>query len=274
LYAKLSIFEPKYKIKSHIQLLYFKKFNKKWPVFLIIIFVAHYNFFQSLSANEDVQKISAAAIIAVSLLLIGKALTSRLASKAQIESAIVPDQKISLFGIFDVLVGAFVNYQDSILGKENRRYLTFTATIFTTIFFCNLLGLIPGMPAPTTSIWLNVGLAFVVFVFFNLEGMRSNGVIGYLKHFCGPIVALSFIILPLELVSTCLRLLTLNLRLYWNITADHIVLSTFVDLTKLFVPCIFYLLGTFVAFMQAFIFTTLTMIYILLATQHDEEGAH
>jgi len=235
--------------------------------------MVHYNFFQHFNSDENVQKISAAALVVLFLIVVGKALTSRLASRAQIESAIVPEEKISLFGLFDFMIESFVSFQDSILGKENRRYLSFTATVFFTILFCNLLGLIPGMPAATTTVWLNVGIAFVVFVFFNLEGIRANGLIGYLKHFCGPIVLLAPFILPLELISTCLRLLTLNLRLYWNITADHTVLATFIDLTKLVVPCFFYAMGTFVAFMQAFIFTTLTMIYILLATQHDEEEA-
>ena len=78
----------------------------------------------------------------------------------------------------------------------------------------------------------------------------------------------------IEILSVSMRVLTLNLRLYWNMTADHTVLSIFTDLTKFIVPVVFYGLGTFVCFMQAFVFSTLTMVYILLATQHEEEEHH
>ena len=74
-----------------------------------------------------------------------------------------------------------------------------------------------------------------------------------------------------EILSVLLRVLTLNLRLYWNINADHMVLSIFNDMAGGLFGSVFYGLGTFVSFMQAFIFTVLTMVYILLATQHEEE---
>jgi F-type H+-transporting ATPase subunit a len=85
---------------------------------------------------------------------------------------------------------------------------------------------------------------------------------------------LAFLIFPLEILGTFLRILTLNLRLYWNISADHIVLGLFTDLVPVVVPVIFLALGTFVCFMQAFVPTILTMIYILLATQHEEGEEH
>lgn len=232
--------------------------------------MVHYNIFQNITPDENWQKLALALLIGGSLVLLGKFLGSRLRTREQIDQAVIPDERISLFGFFDFFIESFVHFQDSILGKENRRYVTFTATVFIFILFANLSGLIPGLPAVTTTIWINVGLAFCVFVFFNLQGIKENGLGGYLKHFCGPVIWLAPVIFPLEILSTVLRLLTLNLRLYWNITADHTVLGAFTDLTKLIVPTVFYAMGTFVAFMQAFVFTTLTMIYILLATQHEE----
>ena len=104
-----------------------------------------------------------------------------------------------------------------------------------------------------------------------LINMKENGLINYLKHFCGPVPALAILIFPVEIISTTLRILTLNLRLYWNISADHMVMSGFVD--QVFGPSgiVIYVLALFVSFMQAFIFTTLSMVYILLAVQHEEE---
>lgn len=232
--------------------------------------MAHYNFFQSVSHDENTQKLILAGLIAFALVILGKLLSNRLKTHAMQDSAVIPEEKISIFGFFDFFVESFIKFQDSILGKENRHYATFTGSIFIFLLFCNLMGLVPGMPAVTTTVWINVGLAFCVFVFFNLQGIKENGIGGYLKHFCGPVIWLAPVIFPLEILSTVLRLLTLNLRLYWNITADHTVLGAFTDLTKVLVPVLFYAMGTFVAFMQSFVFTTLTMIYILLAVQHEE----
>jgi F-type H+-transporting ATPase subunit a len=78
----------------------------------------------------------------------------------------------------------------------------------------------------------------------------------------------------LEVMGTFLRILTLNLRLYWNVSADHVVLGVFTDLVPVLAPIVFYVLGTFVCFMQAFVPTILTMIYIMLATQHEEGEEH
>ena len=163
-----------------------------------------------------------------------------------------------------------MKFHDGIMGKCGRRYLPLTFSVFVFIFFSNVVGLIPGVPAVTTSIWINLGMAVVVFVSFNAYGIKENGLWGYLKHFGGPMAILAPVVFPLEVFSTTLRVLTLNLRLYWNITADHLVLEIMTDLTKLIVPVFFYVMGTFVSFMQAFVFTMLTMIYILLATEHEE----
>jgi F-type H+-transporting ATPase subunit a len=177
---------------------------------------------------------------------------------------------MSLFGVFDLFIEAFVKYHDNILGKSNRKYISFSASIFLFVFLSNLLGLFPGMAAITTTVWVNVAIALVVFIYFNAKGIEVNGWIGHLKHFCGPLWWLAWFMFPIELLGAVLRILTLNLRLYWNINADHLVLGIFTDQFKI-MGSFFYGLGLFVSFMQAFIFTTLTMVYILLSVQHSEK---
>ncbi|MCO6431108.1 MAG: F0F1 ATP synthase subunit A [Deltaproteobacteria bacterium] len=231
----------------------------------------HYTYFQHLTPDANWQKLIAALMVGGTLIVLGKRLSTRLASEKAIEQAVVPDEKMSVFGVFDLITETFVNFHDSILGKENRQYVPFSLSIFLFIFVSNLLGLVPGMPAITTTVWVNVALAISVFIYFNYEGIRAHGAWAYLKHFCGPVIYLAPLILPIELFSSVLRILTLNLRLYWNITGDHLVLGVFTQMAPYVVPCIFYIFGTFVAFMQAFVFTILTMIYILLATVHEEE---
>ena len=81
--------------------------------------------------------------------------------------------------------------------------------------------------------------------------------------------------LPLELIDNFLRPITLNLRLMMNMFADHLVLDIFTDLTRLIVPVVFYMLGTFVSVIQAFVFTLLSIVYVALAVGgHDEEHEH
>lgn len=237
---------------------------------------AHYNYLQHLIGPNvahagEWQKFVTAILLAVILILLGRAATARLSSPAAVKNALIPEEKINLFGFFDFFIESFVKFHDSVLGHHGRKYLPFTGTLFLFVLTSNLIGLIPGVPALTTTVWVNVGLAIVVFIFFNGLGVKEHGVAGYLKHFAGPVIFLAPFLFPLEIFSTVLRVLTLNLRLYWNISADHLVMHIFTGMLGPLLPVPLYILGTFVCFMQAFIFTTLTMVYILLATQHEEE---
>lgn len=256
----------------------------------------HYTYLNSITDDPNQQKFITAVLLGAILVGLGITLTRKLRASKTAEAHVVPDRKFSLFGICDLFIEFFVAYHDSILGKENRRFVPFTGSIFVYIFLGNIIGLIPGVPAITTTVWVTTSLAFVSFFYFNIQGIKANGLMGYIKHFFGPIPTLipsfasssmlslfgkvpAFIgvlvllvfFFSLEIFSTCLRILTLNLRLYWNVTADHIILGIFTDLVPFLLPVVFLVLGTFVSFMQAFIFTTLNMVYILLATQHEEE---
>ncbi|MCB0340079.1 MAG: F0F1 ATP synthase subunit A [Bdellovibrionales bacterium] len=219
----------------------------------------------------DTEKFIIALMVGAGLVLLGSKATARLRGSTDIGNFLVPEKKASLFSFFDFVVETFVKYHDSVLGTHNRRYVGLTGSIFFFILFANLAGLIPGVAAATTSVWINVPIAIFVFLYFNFHGIREHGLLNYIKHFgAGTPWWIAWFIFVVEIFSTTMRVLTLNLRLYWNIFADHIVLGAFTDMTKLVVPVLFYGLGTFVSFMQAFVFTTLTMIYILLATQHEE----
>lgn len=238
----------------------------------------HYTFLEHIfpaSAGEfavNLQKLSFALAVAVALLLIGRMCSSKLRTPQEVKDAVVPSKRPSLFGFCDLLMEMFIKYQDSVIGKEHRKHIPFTASVFFFIFILNFLSLIPGLPSSTTTVWVNVGIALAVFIYFNVLGVKTHGVMGYIKHFMGPSIWLAILIFPLEIMSTLMRILTLNLRLYWNITADHLVLDTFVSLLKptYILAAPFYFLGVFVSVIQALVFATLTMVYILLATQHEE----
>ncbi|MGI6524583.1 MAG: F0F1 ATP synthase subunit A [Bdellovibrionota bacterium] len=229
----------------------------------------HFTFIGTIIDDPIRQKFVSAVLLALFLFLMAALAYGRVSSVSKRERYIVP-KKFSLVGFFDFFVETFVHYQDTILGVENRKYAPFCGSVFLFLLSANLLGLIPGMAAITTTVAVNIGVALVVFCYFNYLGVKVNGLIGYLKHFGGPILALAPLIFVIEAISTCLRVLTLNLRLYWNISADHIIMSVFMEIYPL-LGVAAYFLGAFVAFVQAFVFTTLTMIYIQLAVQHSEE---
>ena len=225
-----------------------------------------------LEPNE--QKLVTALAVGAAMLVGGAVLSSRMKRRG-IERSVVPTTNLSLEGIPDLAVEGFLKFHDSVLGRENRRHVPFHLSIFLFILFANLIGLVPGMPAPTTSVAVNLGMALVVFVYFNYQGIREHGLGGYLKHFMGPVIWVAPLIFTVEIISTCMRLLTLNLRLFWNMVADHRVLGIFTTDVLSFLPGLsapFYAIGTFVSLIQACVFTLLSMVYIMLATQHEDHG--
>ena len=172
--------------------------------------------------------------------------------------------------LFELILSFLVTLAEDIIGHKAKRYVPLLATCFTFILFMNLLGLIPGFTPPTDKMNITVGLAVVVFLSTHYYGVKEHG-IAYFKHFLGPVWWMAPIMLPIEIVSHLARPLSLSLRLFGNITGDHLVVAIFLGLVPFVVPSIFYGLGVFVSFMQAFIFTVLSMIYISGAVAHEEE---
>ncbi len=187
---------------------------------------------------------------------------------------LIPDEKMSFRNLSELLAEFIMGLGDGIMGKHNRKYLPFICTLFLYVLVMNLMGLVPGFSGPTDEIprglMFNAGIALTVFFLYNFWGIKEVGFKNYLKHFLGPVPAIAPLLFLIEIISHMFRPLTLSVRLAGNMTADHTVLSTFIDLTKVVIPVIFYGLGTFVSFIQAFVFTMLTMLYIGLATAHEE----
>jgi F-type H+-transporting ATPase subunit a len=212
----------------------------------------------------------------VTAILVGTAVVAR----RQIASAAdptVPDGSLTARNAMEMYVDWFTNFAVGILGPNSKQYVPLYGALFLFILANNVIGLIPGFAPPTANVNTTLGLGILSFVMYNYFGFKTHG-IAYLKHFIGPIWWLFFLMLPLEIIDNLLRPFTLNLRLLMNMFADHLVLDIFTDLTRLIIPVAFYLLGTIVVLIQAFVFTVLSMVYVSLATaghgDHDEEHAH
>jgi F-type H+-transporting ATPase subunit a len=184
---------------------------------------------------------------------------------------VIPDRKLTFKTVFELYTEFILNMLRGIMPKDAEKYLPLVGSIFLFIFLCNFIGLIPGFQPPTADLNLNLAIAATVFIYYNYQGIRANG-LGYIKHFLGPMLGIAFLMLPIELISHMVRPVSLSLRLFGNMTGDHMVLNIFSNLTFPYsfgVPLIFMALGLLVCLIQAFVFTLLSIVYISMATAHD-----
>jgi F-type H+-transporting ATPase subunit a len=150
-----------------------------------------------------------------------------------------------------------------VMGKaEARRYLPLVATIGLFVGIANIIGIIPGFEAPSAFLDFTLALALVVFVYYNFEGIRRNGIISYFKHFMGPVWWLAWLMFPIEIVSHISRIISLSFRLFGNVKGDDMFLMVILMLAPWLLPMIPFALLTFMAFLQAFIFMMLTYVYL------------
>ena len=211
------------------------------------------------------EKIITAGLVAV--LLVGFALSLR-RKLAVVDSAIDPEDGITSRNVGEVFVEAISGLAEGVIGHGYERYVALLGSFFIFILVCNLIGLVPGFSPPTSDFNVTFGLGLVAFVAYHVSGVREHGV-KYVKQFLGPLWWLAWLMLIVELFSHLFRPVSLGIRLFANMTADHQVIEIFTGLTKLGVPVIFYVLGAFVAVVQAFVFTMLSAIYIALAVSHE-----
>jgi F-type H+-transporting ATPase subunit a len=158
---------------------------------------------------------------------------------------------------------------EQIIGHGYQSFQSFVTCIFLFVLLCNLLGAIPGIPAPTTQPVVPLGLALLTFVYYNFHGLRANGLIGYLKQFAGPIWWMAPLLFVIEVISHLARILSLTVRLYANMFASDLVTLVFFSLIPIAIPAIFIALHVAVSLIQAFVFMLLTMIYLSLAVSHE-----
>ncbi len=157
-----------------------------------------------------------------------------------------------------------------IIGPKGQKFLKLVGTVGIFILFSNLLGLIPGMAAPTSNVNVPAGCGIVVFLYYNLQGMREHGVLKYLKHFLGPVWWLSPLMLPIEIISHLARPFSLTIRLFANIFAEETVILVFFGMFPLLLPLPFMAYAIFGGVLQTFIFVTLTMVYLAGAVVTEE----
>ena len=180
-----------------------------------------------------------------------------------------------------------------VMGAAAKKHIPFLLTLFIFILLSNLVGIIPGSKAATGTMGTTVALTLISFVYFTFYGIKHHGlgkyILSYAPHGLKPAPLAAFIWL-LEFISMFLRLLTLSVRLFANIFAGHILLGVLAILTTSFVTpivaeisggsiafgaagivwlvllTVLYAMEIFVACVQAYVFTLLSSVYVMLAT--------
>ena len=165
----------------------------------------------------------------------------------------------------------FLNEQlESNIGHDGHRYLNIIGTFAVFIVCSNLLGLIPGLASATSNVNVPAGCAIVVFLYYQFQGMKKQGVFKYLKHFMGPVLPLAPLMIIIEVIGHLARPVTLTIRLFANIMAEELVITIFFGLIPLLVPLPFMAFAIFGGLLQAFIFCTLAMVYLGGAVATEE----
>jgi len=188
----------------------------------------------------------------------------------KLNESVIPDDTLTLRTFFEAFFGYFYNMAKEVMGPVNaKKYFPIIGGSAGFIFFSNASALIPGVNPPTSNLNVTLGCALLVFIAFNYFGIKENGW-GYFAHLAGPKWYLAPLIFPIEVFSTCVRLVTLSIRLMVNIAVDHLVASIFIGLIALFVPVPLMFLAIIVVLVQTLVFCLLSSIYIGLATEHAD----
>ena len=191
------------------------------------------------------------------------------------------------FGILDLL--------KENVGHEGVRHVAFVGSISLFILLGNLFGAFPFLTAPTGAVTVPLACAALTFLYFNVEGVRHHGLLGYMKTFAGSPhdVAgwvLAILLFPVEIISTSARILSLTVRLWANMFASDLIYVIFLGLLSggatygyskspvlgvilgvfpALIPILFIGLHIFVSVVQAYVFTVLPAVYLGLATSEE-----
>jgi len=170
--------------------------------------------------------------------------------------------------------------------KVGRRIFPLVGTFFVFILMANWTGLLPGfetitihnfeghevplLRSPNSDLNTTVAMALVSIVSVQILGISARGIVGYIKEFFEPISFMSIILFPVHLVGEISHVISLSVRLFGNIFAGVTLTTVMYAMIPILVPAMFLGLEMFFGFIQAMIFSVLTIGYIALGTaRHD-----
>ena len=190
---------------------------------------------------------------------------------------LLPPKRFSFFAFIELSWAVVSSTLSSTIGEKNWiRFAPVLGGTFFLLLITNLSGVFPGLEPATSTMSFTFAAAIFIFIYFNYYGIKESGW-DYIKHLAGPVIWIAPLMFVIELVSVFARPISLSLRIFGNVTGDHFVFTIFSGLMRdiylpfIPIPAIFLAFGTFVACVQAFIFMTLSAVYIKLALDSKEK---
>ncbi len=188
--------------------------------------------------------------------------------------------------VLELLVEGVDNFIRSVLGDQGRQFTPFIGTLFLYIWFMNLIGLVPGMKSPTSSLNTTIALAVTVFLYVQWTGLKRLGLLGYMDHLAGQprdVVGWCMVplMLPIHLLGELIKPLSLSLRLGFNVFAEDVLLAVLVGLgvtaglmlhLPIGIPIQLFVvpLGLIFSTVQALVVSLVTSVYISQMLPHGE----
>lgn len=196
--------------------------------------------------------------------------------------------------LLEIVVEGFLNFFAGVLGSRERarRHMPFFGSIFLFIWFNNMFGIVPLFTGATSTFQLTASLAVLVFFYVHVNAIREAGFKHWLMHLLqDPKDAMGWVMAPLffvlHVIGELAKPLSLSLRLFGNITGEHILSGVFLILGLMLMSAIwphpwvgvplhlpFLFLSLLVGTIQAVVFTLLSTIYLALFLPHDDHHEH
>lgn len=164
--------------------------------------------------------------------------------------------------VLEIFVEVVYDQIEALLPEEGWRFFPLIATLFVYVGACNLVLLLPGVTSPSADLNTTFALAGVVFLVSHYEGMREEGVIGYLKGFGQPVIFL----FPLNFVGELAKPISHSFRLFGNILGGIIIISlVYRAIPWVFPVFLHFWFDIFVGLIQTLIFGMVAVAYISVA---------
>jgi F-type H+-transporting ATPase subunit a len=195
-----------------------------------------------------------------------------------VRSSLSVERPSGLQHTMEGICGFFDNMAGEVIGHHASKYVPYLITLGMFILICNLIGLVPGLESPTAVPIVPLGCALLTWFYYHFQGVRTNGPIGYLKHFIGPQdkeipwyvrYFLPILLFPIEVFSHLARVMSLSIRLFANMLAGEMITLVWFSLIPLGVPVVFEGLHIGVSLIQTYIFVALACVYLGEATGQE-----
>jgi F-type H+-transporting ATPase subunit a len=172
--------------------------------------------------------------------------------------------------VLESIVGGLKDLLRDIIGHDGDQYIYIIGAYTVFIFLCNIFGLFYFLQPPTSDPNTTFALSISAFLYYNYQGIKTQGLVHYLKHFMGPVLWLAPLMFLIEMIGNFARILSLGMRLFGNIFGEHTATGIFVGLVPVVVPWPMMALGIFGALLQTFVFIMLLTVYIGGAVAAEE----